>query len=501
MRKKVSIIGAGIAGLSAGCYLQMNGYDTEIFEMHDKPGGLCTAWKRKGYTIDGCIHWLVGSGPNDPFYNLWNELLDMEKIEFVDHEEYIRVEDGKGNFISVYTDIDRLEAEMLEKAPEDKDLIVEFINVVRKFSGFNLPIEKAPETYSLLDLVKLIIRILPYSMALRKWDGISLKEYAEQYKNPLLRKTFLSMFWPEMAAIFIVMTIVWMHRKSAGYPIGGSLKFSRLLEEKYLKLGGKVNYKSRVDRIITENDTAKGLVMKNGESRASDIVISAADGYSTIFKMLEGRYTDEKIRDYYDIYETFPSYLQVSFGISRTFENEPHLLVFPLIKPLIIDDSISYKNIVVRIFNFDPTLSPEGKTIITTMLPTYNYKYWDNLRLHNTMRYKKEKERIAAEVLEALEERYGDMRSIVDMIDVSTPSTVIRFTNNWKGSFEGWVLSPKIGFKSMKKTLPGLGNFYMAGQWVEPGGGVPTAILSGRNVCQIICKEDNKAFYVKQISS
>jgi protoporphyrinogen oxidase len=39
MRKKVSIIGAGIAGLSAGCYLQMNGYDTQIFEMHDKPGG------------------------------------------------------------------------------------------------------------------------------------------------------------------------------------------------------------------------------------------------------------------------------------------------------------------------------------------------------------------------------------------------------------------------------------------------------------------------------
>lgn len=49
--KKMIIIGAGIAGLSAGCYAQMNGYQTTIFEMHDKPGGLCTAWKRKGYTI------------------------------------------------------------------------------------------------------------------------------------------------------------------------------------------------------------------------------------------------------------------------------------------------------------------------------------------------------------------------------------------------------------------------------------------------------------------
>jgi phytoene dehydrogenase-like protein len=41
-RQKVAIIGGGIAGLATGCYLRMNGYDTEIFEMHTLPGGLCT---------------------------------------------------------------------------------------------------------------------------------------------------------------------------------------------------------------------------------------------------------------------------------------------------------------------------------------------------------------------------------------------------------------------------------------------------------------------------
>ena len=63
MEKSIIIIGAGIAGLSAGCYGQMNGYRTRIFEMHTTPGGLCTTWKRTGYKIDGCIHWLVGSWP------------------------------------------------------------------------------------------------------------------------------------------------------------------------------------------------------------------------------------------------------------------------------------------------------------------------------------------------------------------------------------------------------------------------------------------------------
>ena len=48
MEKSIIITGAGIAGLSAGCYGQMNGYRTQIFEMDTKPGGLCTSWKRKG---------------------------------------------------------------------------------------------------------------------------------------------------------------------------------------------------------------------------------------------------------------------------------------------------------------------------------------------------------------------------------------------------------------------------------------------------------------------
>ena len=54
--KSIIIIGAGIAGLAAGCYAQMNSYDTQIFELHDLPGGLCTAWERKEYIFDGCIH-------------------------------------------------------------------------------------------------------------------------------------------------------------------------------------------------------------------------------------------------------------------------------------------------------------------------------------------------------------------------------------------------------------------------------------------------------------
>jgi len=494
MGKKVKIIGAGIAGLSAGCYLQMNGYETEIHELHNVPGGLCCAWKRKEYTIEGCIHWLIGSSPADNFYNLWNELIDMKNMEFVDYEEYIRVEDKYGKFIRVFTDVNKLEKEMIEKAPEDKELINEFTNAIRKFLKLNMPIEKAPETYNLLDGIKMMLKFIPYIGALKKWSSISAQEYADKCKNTLLKKTIELMFIPEMTVFFLIMTLVWMHKKSAGYPIGGSLKFARLIEKKYLELGGKINYKSKVKKIITEENSAKGIILENGETQDADIVISAADGHYTIFEMLDGKYINEKIKDYYDNYKIFPSYVQVSLGVSKIFEDMPHSLHFPLEKPLIIDEDPKYEYIGIRIFNIDPTLAPEGKTVITAMFPTRNHKYWEYLRKSNKEKYKSEKERIAHDVIEILERKYGNIQSNIEVIDVSTPATVIRYTNNWKGSFEGWLLTPKIGLRQMKKVLPGLNNFYMAGQWVEPGGGLPSAILSRRNVTQIICKKDKKKF-------
>ena len=69
----IIIIGAGFAGLAAGIYARLNGYNATIFEMHNLPGGLCTSWKRKGYTFDCCIHWLVGSSPDSGMHDMWEE--------------------------------------------------------------------------------------------------------------------------------------------------------------------------------------------------------------------------------------------------------------------------------------------------------------------------------------------------------------------------------------------------------------------------------------------
>lgn len=50
--KKTVIIGGGIAGLTAGIYLQKAGIQTEIYEKNKVPGGMCMGWRREGYFID-----------------------------------------------------------------------------------------------------------------------------------------------------------------------------------------------------------------------------------------------------------------------------------------------------------------------------------------------------------------------------------------------------------------------------------------------------------------
>ncbi len=97
MARKIVIIGGGIAGLSTGCYGRMNGYDTEIFEMHTIPGGVCTGWQRKGYTFDGCLHFLVGTGPANPLHQVWQEVGAFDPKRVVDHEVFgdIVLPDGR----------------------------------------------------------------------------------------------------------------------------------------------------------------------------------------------------------------------------------------------------------------------------------------------------------------------------------------------------------------------------------------------------------------------
>src|SRR5512136_55657 len=125
MEKSMIIVGAGIAGLSAGYYARMNGFKATILEMHSIPGGLCTAWERKGYTWDISMHMLTGSY-SGPFYKMWHELGVVQNRKFHYHKEMVRVENKEGKILKYTTDRKEVEDQMLKLSPRDAPLIREF---------------------------------------------------------------------------------------------------------------------------------------------------------------------------------------------------------------------------------------------------------------------------------------------------------------------------------------------------------------------------------------
>ncbi len=494
MEKSIIIIGGGLTGLAAGCYGRMNGYKTSVFEMHDKAGGVCTAWKRKGYTIDGAMNWLVGTKPGTNLYKFWEELGAAQKWKIYNHDLYASFEDKDGKAFNIYCDADRFEQYLLELAPEDKDIIREFTKGIRSFSRADMPADKPSELYNLLDKIK-SVKMLPLLMLMKKWLKISTGDFCKRFKNPYLRHTLTSAFgsdlWP-------MMIILWMlgfqHKKAAGYVAGGALELVRFLEERYHALGGEIHFNARVDKILVENDKAVGIKLADGTEHRADWVVSAADGRTTIFDMLEGKYVDDAIKNRYDNPDIFSPLVYIGLGVAGRVEEIPPSisgLSFPLETPINIAGK-EHHRLGVLTYSYDPSLAPEGKTVLKVQFDT-DYDYWEKL-YQNPERYKAEKERIAGDVIDRLDKRFPGLASQVEMRDVATPMTWVRYTGNWRGSYEGWMFSAETFTSSMRKTLPGLDNFYMAGQWVNPGGGMPTAAMSGNHTIQLICKKDKKRF-------
>ncbi len=494
MEKSIIIIGAGLTGLAAGCYGLMNGYKTSIFEMHDKAGGVCTGWKRKGYTIDGAMNWLVGTRPGTSFYRFWEELGATQEWKVFNHDQYLRVELEGGKAFTIYCDIDRFEQYMLELAPEDKDVIKEFAKGVRYVSRMSIPVEKPSELYNFVDTIKMV-KMLPLSSFMRKWSKVSNAEFAERFNNPVLHEGFSRFYGGEfdfMPMLTMLMILGWQHAKAAGYVIGGALTLAGYIQKRYLDLGGELHFKARVEKILVENGKAVGIRLADGTELRGDIVVSAADGRTTIFDMLDGKYIDDTIRSYYDDPQLFPPLVYIGLGVARMFDDIPSSVAgftFPLDEPVTVAGK-EHKELGVLIYNFDPNLAPEGKTVVKVQFNT-DYDYWEKL-YKEPERYKAEKEKIADLVVEVLDKRFPGLAKQVEMRDVATPMTWVRYTGNWRGSYEGWMFISLD--ENMSKTLPGLDNFYMAGQWVNPGGGMPTAAMSGRNTIQVICKKDKKKF-------
>lgn len=494
MSKKVIIIGGGVAGLSAGIYARMNGYDAEIFEMHTIPGGQCTAWIKKGYRFDYCLHWLVGTA-NGQLNQIWRETnVINEDTTIIDHDVVAVISDGQDKDFIIYADIDRWQKYLLEMAPEDARGIKKMCSDMRKGALYE-PADNGRGFKGLIHRVGSYLKIVPLLPLFVKYGKKNCQAYFKKLnlKNPrlvnLLNKSYGDR---DFSAIAFIMMLGWFHKKNAGYLIGGSLPFAKRMADKYRSLGGKLTVGKRVEKIITENDKAVGVILTDGTQIKGDFIISAADGHATIFSMLEGRYLSKEISEAYGSWKVFTPIVQVSFGIDTRLESEYPYKSFITNGVNIGFTELDYGYSMMN-YSFDPTMAPEGKTVIIIRYES-PWEKWQDL---SKEQYKAEKEKIKTDATAILLSKYPGAKGKIEVVDVATPLTNIRYTGVWKGAYEGF--SPTAGniTRQLKNELPGLDNFYLAGQWLFPGGGLPPSALSGKTAVRQICKKDKKTFVSK----
>lgn len=491
MAKKIIIIGGGVAGLSAGIYSRLNGFDTEIVEMHSLTGGQCTAWDRKGYRFDYCLHWLVGTR-SGPFNEIWKETNVLnDSVKIIDHEIHTKLYSADGREFIIYTDLARWEEYLCNLAPEDSIKIKRMCSDMKK-SSFLQPYSDPPGLRNIGKTIKSFAGMMPIMTLFMKYGRKSCTEYFDKlgFKNETLRYFFNSMYGTrDFSALAFIMMFAWFNQKNAGYLIGGSLPLSKRMTDRYLNLGGNLRTKAKTVKIIVENNAAKGVVLSDGTRLQADYVISAADGHSTIYNMLEGKYLSRKISNAYKNWELFTPLVQVSFGINKIYASDSPAESF-LDRDKLIGRTKTGSGYSIMNYSFDPKMAPDGKSVIVIRYESP----WDLWKDLTQDEYRNEKAQIEKDARALLEKRYPGISSAIEVCDIATPLTDVNYTGVWKGAYEGFMPSSKNLMSNLDPVIPGLKKFYMAGQWLFPGGGLPPAGQSGKWAIQYICRDEGLNF-------
>ncbi|AXI75228.1 phytoene desaturase family protein [Streptomyces cavourensis] len=502
---RVIVIGAGVAGLSTGCYAQMSGARTRIFEKHVLPGGCCTAWSRDGYLFDYCIEWLIGTAPGNDAHQVWRELGALDGKTVTNFELFNKVEDENGRSVTFYNDPDRLEAHLLTLSPADAPLIRAFTRDLRRFIAIELyPFLTAPALRTVRERAATLRTVLPAFRLFWRTAATPMHVFADRFQDPLLRRAFRNIFFQDPEGFPLLPYLFNMaaaHHFNAGFPQGGSLGLSRSIENRYLGLGGEVTYRARTEKILIENDRAIGVELRNGQRYFAEHIVSACDGRTTVHGLLDGRYTSPRIDKLYnDLIERpgtlFPAVVSAFVGLRGDFDpgeahSTTHLLTDEDGRRL--PGALQNSLVVQARSRYSDGFAPPGRSVLHC---TYfsDYAYWKGLRTRSRREYRGRKHEVADFVRTFLEHRHPGINDRIDLVDIASPATTHRYTGNHNGSILAWkafsdaddVAARLVGRDRMR--LPGLSGFSMAGQWVGMGGLIRAA-STGRFAVQYLCRE------------
>lgn len=252
-KKRIVIVGGGIAGLSAGIYGKLAGYDVDIYEKNPVAGGQCMGWNRKGCHIDNCIHWLTGTKKGTALRKVWETVgaLD-EHTEFADCDSFYTSIKGDSQ-VTLWKDLERTKSELLKLSPEDAVEIEKFIEHVKYAAECEIPAEKPMDAMGIMDYIHMGVSMANMPKVMKEYGSIDLEELSKRFKHPALKQLFTDYLPKEYVASSFLVSYASITSGNGEIPMGGSLAMVNRMVNRFLRLGGNLHYNAPVVRILIEN--------------------------------------------------------------------------------------------------------------------------------------------------------------------------------------------------------------------------------------------------------
>lgn len=530
-KKRIVIVGAGMAGLTAAAYLTRENYHVLLLDKNDRIGGLVSTFESNGFFFDSGPRAFVNSGIIKPM--LKNLGIHWD---FYENVISIGIEDQSFRIHSM-EDLKEYHRVLVHLYPENKAEIDQIIAIISKLSEYTRILYEFdnPNFVDLTSDKKFIFRkLIPWTFkflnALRKFNQYSMpmEDFLKhQITNPSLIDILIQHFFRKTPTYFALgYFYVYL---DYFYPKGGTGALSNLLKEKILSSGGEIRLNKNIVEIIPAESK---VIDSDGSEYPYDHLIWAAD-LKTMYRNLNlvnldakttAKIKAESQRKYSakGAESTFILYLAVnrpsSFfqqnggehlfytpsrqGLGKTNQEE-RLRLLENFGQRSKDEILEWLDNYLGLNTYeisvpvlrDHTLAPEGQTgLMVSCL--FDYQILKNIEKAGW--YDEFKKAIETRLIRILSDSiYKNLDEDILFKFSSTPLTIQKLSGSSEGAITGWSFEtppPVINtLKDIPKSvLTPIHNIYQAGQWAYSPAGVPIAMLTGWYATQSIKKASKK---------
>lgn len=487
------IIGSGLGGLSCAAAFARQGFKPLVIEQHDKPGGYATAFTRPGgFTFDVSLHSTVIEERNG-VHNLIPGFPEIKDVRFVPHPSLYRAIYPDYDITVTQKDLKAYVRQIVEMFPREKEGIE---GLISDMNGLAEDIRHLSDSKGQIDMERFEV---DYPLLSKLYNKTWKDMLDARLKDDKLR-AIVSAQWvyyglpPSKLVSFYYAMPALSYLKGGGYyPIGRSQRISDEMVNFIEKLGGKVMLNTKVERVLIKDHAAYGVRTAEGEKFTSKVVVSNANPFDTVRKMTnEADYLSSYL-DQLDHYSVSLSSLQIFLGlkedlVGRLGIKDSEIFFYPgydMEADYIAsrEGRVSGGYAVTLYDNIYKGYSPSGKNTVNITTFT-GYDDWKKFEVEyfrgNKDEYRKEKERLAAILIEKVEKALlPGLSGAIEVKEIGSPLTNVRYTSNYRGAIYGLDQTvDNSGPGRLGHETP-IANLYLAGAWTRPGHGYGSVISSG----------------------